>query len=340
MNKSTVKKRFGQYFTTNSHYVLSNLIGDMPQEATIVDPFCGDSDLLKLFPHHHTIGLDINPQNSNIKKNNSFREFDYENKWVVSNPPYLARNKNKTKNLYDDYKTDDYYKIFFLTLLKSKPCGGIAIVPTNFFCSDSKRIITSFISEFEITRLNMFEEPVFEDTSQSVCSFSFRRKPNNICQSLEVNFFPQKKSITTTIEKKHSYIIGNEFFDYIDHDNPVKIGRLEKDKFPWAPNTKMFLSALDTSKSLELRLDDYYYGIKTDRAFATIVLPFWLSYKDQQFVCDEFNKIINYYREEYNSMFLTTYREAKGGKIRKRISFRNAYKLISKIIIDNHLKKP
>ena len=327
------KKRFGQYFTSNSHYIISNLISDIPTDAVIVDPFCGDNDLLKLFPNHHTIGVDINPQNESIKKNNSFREFNYENKWVVSNPPYLARNKNKTKKLYD------YYKIFFLTLLKSKPDGGIAIVPTNFFCSNDKKVITSFIEEFEIIRLNIFEEAVFEDTTQSVCAFSFRRKPNNISQSLEVIFFPQKKSINTTIEKKNSYIIGNEFFDYINHKGRIKVKRLEKDGRAWVPNTKILLSALDTSQAIELRLDDYYYGIKTDRAFATIVLPFWISYKDQQSVCDEFNRILNYYRIKYNSMFLTTYREAKNGKIRKRIAFNDAYKLISKIII-NLQKKP
>ena len=339
MVNSLKKKRFGQYFTTNKEYIINNLIDIVPENAVVVDTFCGDGDLLSMFKNNITIGLDINPQNDSVKFNNSLVDFNYVDKWVVTNPPYLSKNKNKTKHLYEKYKTDDYYKIFLLTLVESPPKGGIAILPTNFLCSENKKVLIKFLESFYIHKVNIFEEQVFYDTPQSVCSFSFLKKDiksSKECQNINITFFPTQKVLSTTIRPEEDYIIGHEFYESISHDNELKIQRLENNGV--VPNSKLFLRAVDTSTPIQLSVDDsYFYGKCSDRAFATLVFPNAISYEDQHFICNEFNKHLEHYREKYNSMFLTTYKDARNNKTRKRITFRVAFRLVSKIIVENNI---
>lgn len=68
--------------------------------TTIIEPFTDNGDLLK------------------IKVN------------ILTNPPYLARNKSMNKELFDKYNINDLYKCFIEILL-----DGILIVPLNFIYS-------------------------------------------------------------------------------------------------------------------------------------------------------------------------------------------------------------
>ena len=43
MNKKT---QLGQFYTTNSQYIIGNLLTDIPSSLVVVEPFCGQGDLL------------------------------------------------------------------------------------------------------------------------------------------------------------------------------------------------------------------------------------------------------------------------------------------------------
>ena len=43
MNK---KVELGQFYTTNSKYIIGNLLNDLPKDLVVVEPFCGQGDLL------------------------------------------------------------------------------------------------------------------------------------------------------------------------------------------------------------------------------------------------------------------------------------------------------
>ena len=105
------KKTLGQFFTTNSKYIVGDLLKVFPDKATIVDPFAGNWDLLNLIKDKHKVeAFDIDPKNKEtIKKDTLLKPGDYKGKWIFTNPPYLARNKNKDKTLYDKYDTNDLY---------------------------------------------------------------------------------------------------------------------------------------------------------------------------------------------------------------------------------------
>ena len=134
------KTKLGQFYTTNYQYILKNM--KIPDNIkNIIEPFVGCGDLLKFIDKNkYNIELyDIEPKyNDTIKKDTLLEPPIYDNKFVLTNPPYLARNKNEDKTLYDKYNTNDLYKCFIINLIDSFCFGGIIIIPLNFISSIRK----------------------------------------------------------------------------------------------------------------------------------------------------------------------------------------------------------
>ena len=167
----------GQYMTTNQQYILQNL--HIPSDIThIVEPFAGNKDLLNFIQDTSKYQIemfDIEPQSPDIVSQDTISSPPiYTNKFVLTNPPYLARNKSQYKELFDKYNVNDLYKCFLTELLSDNaPAGGIIIIPLNFWSSIRKADIQlrkQFLDKYEIIHLNIFEERVFDDTTTTVCS--------------------------------------------------------------------------------------------------------------------------------------------------------------------------
>jgi hypothetical protein len=60
---------------------------------------------------------------------------NYKDKYVITNPPYLARNKSKDKQIFDKYDVNDLFKCFIKELITNVCLGGIIIIPLNFWSS-------------------------------------------------------------------------------------------------------------------------------------------------------------------------------------------------------------
>ena len=89
------KTNLGQFYTKNSAYIIRNFKHLIPKQETIVDPFAGEWDLLNLFKNPK-VGFDIDPKTPDTIQRDFLTEpINLKNSWVVTNPPYLARNKNK-----------------------------------------------------------------------------------------------------------------------------------------------------------------------------------------------------------------------------------------------------
>lgn len=165
------KIKFGQFYTKKSKYIIGNLIEDLDKSLKVVEPFCGEGDLL-IFENEFEI-YDIDPKIEGCEKRDTLSNApDYKNKLVVTNPPFLARNKNKDKTLYDLYEVNDLYKAAIKSIIGCS--GGILIIPLNFFCDEDNKIRDLFFSKFDIIRLNIFEETVFDDTTY--VHFPLRKK--------------------------------------------------------------------------------------------------------------------------------------------------------------------
>ena len=170
------KSELGQFYTTNYQYILSNM--EIPSGTqTIIEPFVGNGDLLKFVddPTKYNIEVyDIDPKYPDtIKQDTLDSPPEYKDKFILTNPPYLARNKSSNKKIYDKYNTNDLYKCFIISIIQNVSLGGIIIIPLNFISSIRKADIELrklFLEIYSVKMINIFEEQVFDDTSYSVCS--------------------------------------------------------------------------------------------------------------------------------------------------------------------------
>ena len=130
----TRKQELGQFFTTNFEYITDGMDLDI-EEKFIIEPFAGNKDLLRLLKNveeHRVECYDIDPKHDDIILRDSLLDPPkYYNKYVITNPPYLARNKSRNKQVFDKYKQNDLYKCFIECILKDNVKGGIIIIPLN-----------------------------------------------------------------------------------------------------------------------------------------------------------------------------------------------------------------
>lgn len=314
------------HYTTHAAQICGNLIEYIPTSSTLVEPFVGDGDLLQLFPDCTWELYDIEDKGYNIIQDTLLTPPNYKGKWVITNPPYLARNKATDKLLFDKYKLDDLYKISMKTMLEAE--GGILIIPTNFFTDErSGEIRKQFLSIFTILQLNIFTCPVFETTTYSVCSFAFKRKENTE-QTIPVKIQPEMYDITITLQNIYDYRLAGEFYHTLE-SIPIYFGRLMETPNPKEYITHIKLYAIDTrADPIRVEYDEeLFYGKNTDRTYATLTCKYPLTREQELILIEEFNSRLAAFRNKYKNLSMTNYRDYN----RKRIGFTFAYQLMSLI---------
>ena len=324
------KSKLGQFYTTNSDYILQGM--EVPAGVDVIEPFCGQGDLVK-WVGREVEKYDIDPKIDAITQDTLLNPPNYKDKYVVTNPPYLARNKSSDKVLYDKYNMNDLYKISLRTIIDGDVIGGILVVPVNFISEDSFKLREYFFSKYKITRLNIFEEDVFDDTSYSVCSFQFEKHDlyplTPPYTKIPIFIYPSGKEIELILDNKLHFTIGKGLFPNIKSEYNIR--RLVDGE---SPTSNLYLRAIDTGTDvgrISLTVNkNHLYGSQTDRTFATIQTDKPIS--DERFVCEKFNEILEKYRDRYNSLFLTNYRNSTSSYARKRITFKQSYSLIEQIL--------
>ena len=310
VSKKTTKQKLGQFFTTNYKYILSNLSVPLNIKK-IIEPFCGNGDLLNFIDKSkYTLECyDIEPKHKFITKRDTIKDPpNYKNSFIITNPPYLSRNKSENKEMFDKNDVNDLYKCHIKDLLTNVPIGGIIIIPLNFFCSIRNMDIElrqKFLNTYIIKQLNIFEEQVFDDTTYTVCSFQYEYKPNSN-QSIPITIYPSKTKLNFLLNEENNYTIGGEIYN-IEDDNDYKITRLIEGE---TANTNLLLKAIDDNENSKIKLeyvsdDKIYYGKVSSRTYATLTIIPKINDDIQKKIADEFNKYFNDKRTKYNSLFLT-----------------------------------
>ena len=325
------KKKYGQYYTTNCDYILKDFV--IPEKVKLIEPFVGQGDLVKWSKRDDWDLYDIDPKINAITQNTLLNPPDYKDKYVITNPPFLAKNKNKDKTIYEKYDVGDLYKAAIKSFIIGDVIGGILIVPLNFLCDRDKALRNLFFEKYSIDKVNVFEETVFDDTSYTVCAFSFERK--RFTGSVEFNFYPDSQNRIFTLSKQFGWSIGSEVFEKTKQKSKYKLSRLIKGD---QPSTTIFLHAIDTgSKEGRIKLipnHELYYDEtenKSERCFATITCN--IKINDEKLICEKFNEELEEKRKKYKSLFLTNYRNSTKSYARKRISFKQCYNLLEKILL-------
>lgn len=341
------KKKLGQFYTTNQEYILNGL--KIPNKiVNIIEPFAGNGDLKNFIDKNNKNNkkykveyYDIKPKKDYIiKKDTLNNPPDYNNKFLITNPPYLARNKSKDKSIFNKYDVNDLYKCIIKEILTNKCLGGILIIPLNFWSSIRKNDIKLrelFLEKYNVVLLNIFEEKVFEDTTYTICSFQFEIKTDNKENKINIIIYPSKNKIETILNNDNNYLIGGDIYK-LKLNNKYKISRLTKKNIE-DKNTNILVKCIDDNKdnkiSLSLVDDDKIYIDETpnlsSRTYATLVIKPILDKKKQKKLVKKFNEYLNNHREKYNSLFLTNYRESKD-IARKRISFDLVYSIVQYIL--------
>lgn len=359
-----VKQQFGQFFTKNTDYILSGL-NEFVAGRDVCDPFAGAGDLLDWGTKNgakSVSGFDIDNSflNHRIKHRDSLLcpgKYDF----VLTNPPYLYQNKMDDNSILKNSLHTDLYQLALEKIMDS--CAGIVIVPINFLSAEnSKYIRRLFLDKFEIVRVNYFTERVFSDTTYNVIAFYYRlKKIPSDKMKIDFNIYPIGKKKEITVYKKYDWQIGGDFLARIKrYDNKLNITRLEEDDIHvgnkkilvafnhlknvreifvdentlhTVKNNIVILKAIDTgTDDGKICLEDirkYGYdalvSIKSSRNQISLVFPPFVSIKEQEHLIKLFNNELNEKREEYDSLFMTNYRD----KGRKRISFNFAYDFIN-----------
>lgn len=315
------------HYTTKAQQICANLIKYIPKDAQLIEPFVGGADLIELFPQAQWEKYDIEDKGYNIVQDTLKNPPDYKNKWVITNPPYLAKNKANDKTIFTQYDTDDLYKATLLSLSECE--GGILIIPTNFITDERTGTVRiKFLNQFEILEMNIFTEPVFDTTTYSVCSFAFKRKTNGkMPQTFTVNISSAKEPVNITIYPDYDYRIAGEFYNTLE-TTPIIFGRLVGETSnDYITNIKLY--ALDT-RTERIRVEfekEHYCGKNSDRTYATFTCKKTLTEEQEKYLVNEFNKQIENFRKQYYDLSMTNYRDYN----RKRIGFTFAYQLLSKI---------
>lgn len=315
-----------QHYSTDRQLV-SNLIQYIPQNVKLIEPFVGTGSLVEIFPNAEWEKYDIEELcEGAIQRNTLLNPPAYDSKWVITNPPYLAKNKATDKTVFDRYPDyDDLYKVAIHTMLNCE--GGILIVPVNFLSDDkSANIRNKFFERYDIVQLNIFTEQMFSSTTYNVCSFAFKKATESKTQIIvPLTVFPSEENRIITLCRDSNWRIGGEFLKDL-FATPNVFSRLVAGK--QAQNeTHITINCIDKEDSpLHFYfIDEPYYGKESDRTIATLDCVEALTDQEQILIVQEANKLITNYRESCFNLCFTNYRDRN----RKRIGFKEAYAFAS-----------
>jgi len=374
----TNKRLRGQFFTTNSDYILKGF-SKYIKNKEVTDPFAGDKDLI-LWATKNGVkrikGFDIDPKyidNKSVFKNDSINcPKKYE--FVLTNPPYLYKNK-ATKEVKDKYfkeensQFEDLYQVSINAILNSDE--GILIVPLNFLSAEnSRRIRSLFFNRFKIVSLNIFKEQVFEDTTYNVISFYYRKRRGEADKNIiNATILPDNKKVGLVLNRKYDWQLGGEFSSAINsvknslrvyrltekhllngrreiklaYNNikNIRVYKLDKSIAEKLMHNIIFLRAIDTKNGKKIQLEDIRnYGVHGLVGKNTSRNMASLLLKEDVDLKIQEKLIVHFNKElnHFRNKHLSLFLTNFRDNYRKRISFNFAYKLLNYIYL-NKLSK-
>lgn len=269
-------------------------ISFQPKEA--VDPFAGACDLTKHFLNTKWEFYDIEPKDKRITFRDSLlNTINYTDKTVITNPPYIAKNKTKEfSEIFKKYNTDNLYKASILSIIGCK--NGILMIPINFFTDENTEDIgKQFLSKYKVGNVNVFDNSVFENTTYNICSFYFELGETN---NVVFHNIDKQIQLKTQLKKEYGYRLGGEFYNSFSNIKPF-FSRVRKNNNNFITN--IYLTAIDKrTEPINLKYKkDVYYGKCTDRVYATLTCKKELSIEEQKNLIDDFNNFLNNNRNKY-----------------------------------------
>jgi len=333
--RQTHKQKLGQFFTTNSDYILSGY-EELVVGKDVVDPFSGGWDLLTWARRAGAKSLfayDIEPVMEGTVKNDSLlNPPSYKDKFVISNPPYLAANKCKTsKSVYAQWDQDDYYKCHLAGLSANGCSEGLFILPSNFLSESNAKARTMLLRDYTIASGKYWKEQVFEDATTGICVIHIKKEQKEI-HEFPLRMYPEDVTINAVLEKRYGYLHGKDFFDYVA-DAPT-YNLVKTDVGMTAPNTHIVVGLLEAGKfPFGLSYNEgepIYCNPKSFTTYQLTLPDLLLTEEQQRNVVGHFQEKLKHYQDQYYGMFLANYM----GADQKILSRRYVQMLFGRVLAD------
>lgn len=328
------KQAKGQYFTTNCDKILSGF-ESIVRNKTIIEPFAGKGDLIEWSLKNGAkdyLAYDLEPAYANTIQNDSLiNPPDYSKGIVVTNPPYLSKNKCKEdKSVFEQWNQNDYYKCHLASLLTCDE--AIVIIPSNFLCESSITARKRLFETHSIVQAKYWNEPVFDDATTGICALHLRKIYNRV-QRFPIEIYPENKKFDMVLEERYNYLFGKDFFDFINR-SPNKLKFVKTDKGMNPPNTNFVVGLLDKgtwNNGIRYNSGDPIYCGKSSFTTYQLTIPnLILSESEQKEIVNIFQEKFTYFRNKYQSMFLSNYMGPK----QKILSRSYVQKFLEVVILD------
>lgn len=292
----------GSFYTTRKDEIFKDVFEDFQQyynNGLIYEPCCGNGDIINYLNNHNIHNIEDYDIVNNTVKNSKIQDtilkpLNYDNCWIITNPPYLAKNKmtKEMKQKYNFKDVDDLYEFYILQLVESDCLGGILILPSNFLFSYSNKVRKQFIEKYEIKILKIYEKQIFDDTTSSVIVFNFiKRELTNF--NIKTQLIQKEKTETFIIElsKDNNYIYGYELYKE-KYESNIKLFRFVNNDLGEYYKTNIEIFTLDPKMKAVYNKDPQINKI-TDRSKINIIINRKLKDGEQRYIINKFNERLN-----------------------------------------------
>lgn len=308
-----MKRELGQYFTTYNPFQNSGFLNwayecDL-SKTTILEPFAGSNNLINML---QDMGLctdfksfDIEPKNKFVKRRDTLKNFPKGFKVCITNPPYLAQNSAKRRNLeFLNIIYDDLYKYSLEKCLEYCDYVG-AIIPASFF---NANIFRERLSHYILLNSKMFN-----DTEHPVCLALFKKYSEDVYLYNDNKYLGKLSDLKKKLPKSNinmdiRFNVPNGNLGLIAIDNTIE------------PSIK-FVNGEEISPE-RIRV--------SSRSITRIMIP--TKYKINNII-EKLNYNLNIFRKETYDLFLTPFKGLrKDNYYRRRLDYKLAKKLIEETL--------
>jgi hypothetical protein len=310
--RQTHEQKHGQFFTTNAEDLLG-LYTHLLRDKDVIDPFAGDCDLLHFavaYGARSVEGYDLEPRQPAVSARDSILNPPaFTGKFLLTNPPYLASNKNKDKGAYAMWGQSDLYKCHIASFADDLD-EGVIILPTNFLSESRPKARELFFSRYTITQCDYYYYQVFPNTTTGITIFAFRRDSDTGERRFPCRIHYSSSDVRYVelhLERKYDWLHGKDFFDFIKGpERPIGKWTGKESGFL----TNIVVGLLDAGRAPQgLSINKGDPIVCRDTTFTTyqMVLDVDLPPPLQERVVELFNEKMQKFRQQYHGLFLSNY---------------------------------
>jgi len=332
MSKGKIKK--GQFFTKGNPFVFP-VFQDWLYEYALkedkgsifIEPFAGSNSIIKLFQQANPDlqnkwkAFDIEPEsvaknvtNISIEKRDMLKRFPKGYNIGITNPPYLAKNSAKRKNIRFTYKGfDDLYKYSLHIMLKNLDYVA-AIIPESFIVQ------------------NLFHDRLFAVVSLRSKMFEDTECP--VCLALFIPVGKKKVKDNFSIYSNEEYV--GDYQSLIKLNEPSFVNEIPV--IFHNPHGQIALHAIDNTynASIEFKRGEIIpvdKVKKSNRSFTRIGVPEHFTDIEIDTIINISNDLLLKKRIQTKDVFLTSFKGLrKDGFYRRRLDFTQARTILNEAV--------